>query len=220
MRLSTPSVPLVAGLLCVTACGGNASVSTPPTPAPSVSIVHLSDDNHFTDARWASSDDLRITVHAYGQERRVLTSGDDFKPSWSKTGSLLTFFHALQYGAEFAQWKTKLCVIRADGTGLRELTNGSYADFNPTWTRDGTNLIIFNRYAVRGADANDIFFISPTGSVGDEVRVSNPDNRYEWGFSGLRDGRLFIDRVSWATAPPQARSFLLTPNPGGIGTYE
>lgn len=50
--------------------------------------------------------------------------------------------------------------------------------------------------------------------------VSDPANGYEWGFSGLRDGRIFIDRVSWATSPPTARSFLLTPRPGAVGVYE
>ncbi len=208
-----------AALLFLCACAGSAP--SPSAPGPdSPSIVQMTNETHLTDARWAASDELRITIHAYGQEPRRLTSGDDFKPSWSRTGSMLTFFHALRYGAEFAAWKTKLCVIRSDGSGLRELSDGSYADFNPTWTRDGSNLVIFNRYAVHGSDSNDIFLIAPDGQVGDEVRVSNPDNRYEWAFSGLRDGRLVIDRVSWATSPPLARSFLLTPRPGRVGTYE
>jgi Tol biopolymer transport system component len=181
----------------------------------------MSDDTHVTDARWVSSDNLRVTVNAYGQERRFLTSGyNDFKPTWSQSGGRLAFFRALQYGSEFAQWKTKLCTIRVDGTAFRELSTGQYADFNPTWTRDGTNLIILNRYAVRGSTSNDVYLVSPDGVIGEELLVSNPQNGYEWAFSGLKDGRLFIDRVSWASATPLARSFLLTPRPGGIGTYE
>jgi len=133
---------------------------------------------------------------------------------------MLTFFRALRYGSSFADWKSKLCVIRADGTGFRELTTGDHADFNPTWTRDGTNQIIFNRYAVGGSDRNDVYLIAPEGRIGDEVLVSNPQNRYEWAFSGLRDGRIFIDRVTWGSGAPVARSFLLTPSPGRAGVYE
>jgi Tol biopolymer transport system component len=205
-----------AAVLWAVACGSGGAPPPDPTPLPA-----LPPTGHATDERWASSDDLRITVNQYGRDRLFLTQGhDDFKPSWSKTGSMLTFFRVVSYGPTFAQWQTKLCVIHADGTGFRELSDGRYADFNPTWTRDGTDRIILNRYAVGGSDRNDIYLVSPTGNIGDEVRISNPENRYEWGFSGLRDGRIFIDRVVWGAGAPVARSFLLTPRPGGVGLYE
>jgi Tol biopolymer transport system component len=216
-----PGLVAAAGaglILTLAACGQNPQ---PLAEAVDASVVKLLDDPHVTDARWVSSDNLRVTINGYGQPRLFLTTGfDDFKPTWSQAGGRLAFFRMVQYGAEFAAWKTKLCTIRVDGTGLRELSTGRWADFNPTWTRDGTNQIIFNRYAVRGSTTNDLYLISPDGSIGDEVLVSNPANGYEWGFSGLRDGRIFIDRVSWATNPPVARSFLLTPRPGGVGFYE
>ena len=193
-------------------CGIGATVRTGSPVTPPGTPV--------TTDRWASSDDLRITINAYNQPKLYLTDGDDFKPSWSQTGSMLTFFHSLQYGSSFFQWKTKLCVIRTDGSGARALSNGQYADFNPTWTRDGTNQIIFNRYAPRGDTSNDIYLISPQGSVGDERLVSNPQNGYEWAFSGLKDGRIFIDRVQWLALGAVARSFLLTPQPGSVGIYE
>jgi Tol biopolymer transport system component len=203
------------------ACGSDPQPPATAAPAATSSIVRLLDDPHVTDARWVSSDNLRVTINRYGEARLFLTTGfDDFKPTWSQSGGRLAFFRTLQYGPDFAGWKTKLCTIRVDGTGFRELSPGRWADFNPTWTRDGTNQIIFNRYAVRGSTSNDTYLISPDGSIGDEVLVSNPANGYEWGFSGLRDGRIFMDRVSWATSPPTARSFLLTPRPGGVGLYQ
>jgi Tol biopolymer transport system component len=193
-------------------CGVGATVQTLPPITPTGPPI--------TTAPWASSYNWRIAISAYGQPRLVLTDGDDFKPSWSQTGSLLTFFHTMQYGDTFDAWKTKLCVIGADGSNPRILSNGQYADFNPTWTRDGTNQIIFNRYAVRGSTSNDIYLISPQGSVGDEVLVSTPSNGYEWAFSGLKDGRIFIDRIVWTSTGAMAQSFLLTPHPGGTPTYE
>jgi Tol biopolymer transport system component len=202
-------------------CGGeDASVAGGATSGEP-SVVQMTSDSHVTDVRWVSSDNLRVTINAYGQARRFLTTGhDDYKPTWSQSGGRLAFFRALQYGSEFAAWKTKLCTIRVDGSGFRELSAGQYADFNPTWTRDGTNLIILNRYAVRGSTSNDIYLVSPDGQIGEETLISNPQNGYEWGFSGLRDGRIFMDRVSWGSGTAVARSFLLTPRPGSTGIYE
>ncbi len=52
--------------------------------------------------------------------------------------------------------------------------------------------------------------------------MSDPRNGYEWAFSGLKDGRIFIDRVSFhgGAAPATARSFLLSPRPGGTAIYQ
>ncbi len=234
-RLGTIGIVGLAMVL-MAGCGGGNSPS--PTPSPSgsnpattskVCGVGASVQNgpvltpvspQLTPDRWASSDNLRIAINAYGQRKLILTDGDDFKPSWSQTGSMLTFFHTMQYGGTFDAWKTKLCVIGADGSGARILSNGQYADFNPSWTRDGTNRIIFNRYAARGSTSNDIYLISPQGSVGDEVLVSTPGNGYEWAFSGLKDGRIFMDRVVWNGSVASAQSFLLTPHPGGVPVYE
>jgi hypothetical protein len=196
-----------------TACGGGSAVHTGPAGPSPVGTPGVT-------ARWAASDNYQITINATDQPKLYLTYSDDFKPSWSQTGAMLTYFHALHYGNTFDQWKTGLCVIHADGTQATALSNGAYADFNPTWTRDGTNQIIFNRYAVRGSTSNDIYLISPQGTVGSEVLVSTPGNGYEWAFSGLKDGRIFIDRVDWSTGQAVASSFLLTPNPGGTPTYE
>ena len=198
--------PSLAGV-----CGGAGARTGSPLSPPASPV---------TTDRWVDSDNLRITINAWDRPKVYLTEGNDFKPVWSKTGGLITFFHALRYGSSFDQWKTRLCVIRADGTGARVLSNGQFADFNPTWTRDGTNRILFNRYAARGSTSNDIYLIAPDASIGDEVLVSNPANGYEWGFSGLRDGRIFMDRVQWTGSGATARSFLLTARAGGVGVYE
>lgn len=175
-------------------------------------------DAAVTGERWACSTDLNITIHSPTEPPlKLTTSRNDFKPSWSPDGSMLTFFRAEKYGSEFKDWRSMICVINADGTGFRELTSAEYPNFNPTWTRDGSNRIVFNRFSPHGDSRNQVYWISPTASPGDEELISDPDYPYfEWVHSGLRDGRLFVDRYRGAAF----QSFLLTPNPGGPGLYE
>lgn len=170
------------------------------------------------DQRWASSTDLNITLHsATGSGPQLTRSYNDFKPSWSPDGTMLTFFRAKKYGADFKDWRSMICVINADGTGFRELTSAEYPNFNPTWTRDGSNRIIFNRFSPHGDSRNQVYWCDPTASPGDETLISDPDYLYfEWANSGLRDGRIFVDRQTDAGF----QSFLLTPDPGKPGRYE
>ncbi len=187
--------------------GASESVSNPVTPG-----------SFKFEERWASSENLEITINQHNAQKITVTSGHkDFKPSWSKTGDKLTFFRRFSRSGGFNTWRTKICVVNIDGTGLRELTTGDYPDLNPTWTRDGSNMIIFNRYSTVPAYKNQIFMISPDGKVGDERLVSHPSNAYyEWAMSTLKDGRIFMDR----TDSDFAKSFLLTPDPGKLGKYE
>ncbi len=224
----------MGALILECACGGTTSLTSPnnnpPQPTTSkecgvgATVQTLPalpvTGTPITTARWASSYNWRIAITASGQPRLVLTDGDDFKPSWSQSGSLITFFHTMQYGDTFDAWKTKLCVIGADGSNPRILSTGAYADFNPSWARDGTNQIIFNRYAARGSTSNDIYLMSPQGAIGDEKLVSTPANGYEWAFSGLKDGRIFMDRVVWTASGASVQSFLMTPHLGGQPLYE
>lgn len=176
----------------------------------------------MTDERWVSSENLEICINTQDNERIILTTGfRDYKPSWSKRGDKITFFRLLVDGPSTLVWKTALCVINSDGTGFRELSDGSFADFNQTWTRDGSNLIIFNRLTNEGSTSeggvrNNIYLIDPDGAIGDEQLVSDVNQGYEWAFCGLKDGRIFIDRSNNL----EYKSYLLTPNPGNIGIYE
>lgn len=216
--------------LLVFACSGSGGGSDGDVDSASTNIDNRF--SHVTDERWVSSENLEITINAYNTPKIQLTSGhDDFKPVWSKTGDMITFFRAIfvpDYGTDFKFYRTKLCVINADGTGYKELTSGAYAHFNPTWTRDGSNQIIFNRSGGTNEieNRNRIYLIDPNGPVGSEVLVSEPGYPHcEWAFSGLIDGRLFIDKfvvsLEGLSYRPQAvKSYLLTPNPGGTGIYE
>ena len=200
---------LIVALMILNACSTDDSESV---------VIPITPGNLKFEERWASSENLQITINQQNTHTITVTSGhQDYKPSWSKTGDMLTFFRFVSKGRGFHTWRTKICVVNIDGTEFRELTNGDYPHFNPTWTRDGSNMIIFNRHSTERGWKNQIFMIPPDGTVGDEQLVSHPSNAYyEWAFSALKDGRIFIDRKG----SDFAKSFLLTPDPGKLGKYE
>jgi hypothetical protein len=144
-----------------------------------------------------------------------LTEVDDYKPVYSADGTQVAFFRVFDYGdGRIPSYKTKICVMDADGSNVRELTVGEHADFNPYWTRDGTNQITFTRFTI--PFSQKIYRISPDGEPGDEVLISRPEPDYfEFGYSSLEDGRMLIRRDF-----PRLGYHLMTPNPGGMPTYE
>lgn len=161
--------------------------------------------------RWVSSTNcveraLCITLHD-GDKLKVLSEGkkgeyNNHKPVWSKTGDNITWFRATN-GSDagaFQKYKTHICVIKADGSGFRKLVDDTNANLNPTWTRDGSNKIIFNRFHKTGLGIK-IFRISPDGQMNSEELITAPDRagmlKYEWAESGLKDGRIFIWRINW-----------------------
>jgi hypothetical protein len=157
---------------------------------------------------------FRIAVNnSESSDIEWLTNGerDDYKPAYSPDGSKITFFRVFDYGTGFlANWKSKLCVMNADGSDVRELTAGEYLDATPYWTRDGTNRIVFHRLD----QGHKIYITSPDASVGDEQLISDPDF-WDRPWSSLADGRILVSREL-----PYLAHFLLTPNEGGTPIYE
>lgn len=130
----------------------------------------------------------------------------NFKPNFSPDGSRLTFFRRYAVNGPCCEtWRSSICVMNADGTGLHEIIDGE-PSFNtePYWSRNGSNLISFNRMNVPDAgpcwnDAN--------GQPGAEQRLA------PWGWinSHLADGRVFIQRGG--------KSFLAAPSGNGKASY-
>ncbi len=159
---------------------------------------------------------------------RITQEWPDFKPSWSPDGEWIVFFRIVNSPKlNIPEWKTKICVIRPNGTDLRDITDGTHNDLNPTWTRDGSNNIIINRCDF---GKSHIYFSTPHSKPGDEKLISNPDFM-EFAHCGMKDGRIIImttngvDKSYFEStgekglfSPPYVR--LLTPDPGKIGKYE
>jgi Tol biopolymer transport system component len=158
-----------------------------------------------------------IHVGVPGQpEGKPLTTGHwDFKPSWSKAGNKLVCFRRLKNDPVTVNWLSAIFLINVDGTGFHQLSDGTCTDFNPTWTRDGTNTPLWNRKN----PATGGFYIMASqvgGKPGEETALT--DARYSsWVHSALSDGRLFV-----ASAPPKLGRgyYLMTPNPGGEPKFE
>ncbi len=149
----------------------------------------------------------------------------DYKPITSPDGSLIAFFRvtngADKETGDVSLWKSKICVMNADGTNVRELTGDDDFNGNLHWTRDGTNRITWWRITNLSGLANDyskvkIWRTHPDARPGEEEMLSDPDDPpyfREFGYSHLRDGRLFMRRGS-------KKYFLMTPDPVGSPTYE
>ena len=196
-RLTAGSIPLLLIMQCVADCGA--------------------EDVTQTDQRGVYSVGGQLHVNTFGTpEQQPITSGHrDMKASWSKTGDKIVFFRVTRLALKIARWKTAICVINSDGTGFRALTDGSHSDFNPTWTRDGKNRIVFSRYHSR-EKRSEIYVTTADAARGDEQRVSDPAHS-EYAFSCLQDGRIFV--LSRRENAGE-QYFLLTPGKDGEGTYE
>jgi hypothetical protein len=125
-------------------------------------------------------------------EGQPLTRGHvDFKPSWSKTGDMLVCFRRTQDDPVTANWKSAIFVIGADGDGFHLLSDGTRTDFNPTWTRDGSNTPIWNR---KNAKTGGYYVMQSKagGQPGEELAITD-EKFHSWAHSCLMDGRILVN---------------------------
>lgn len=166
-------------------------------------------------ASYYKDGEIHITVLGTPETKAVTRGHWDFKPSWSVTGDHLVFFRRLKNDPEVNNWITALCIINTDGTGFHQLSDGTFTDFNPTWTRDGTNTPVWNR-KVPGKVSYYIMAGRIGGKPGEEVALTDK-SYHSWVHSAVRDGRLLVS----STHPKQGRGYyLMTPKPGGEPKFE
>ncbi|MFZ4767966.1 MAG: hypothetical protein ACOYMN_23705, partial [Roseimicrobium sp.] len=129
-------------------------------------------------ASYYKDGEIHITVLGQPEGKAITTGHWDFKPSWSKTGDHLVFFRRLKNDPVVSNWITQLCIINADGTGFHVLSDGTFTDFNPTWTRDGKNTPVWNRKN-KGKGGYTIMAGKIGGKPGEEIALTDP-NAHAW----------------------------------------
>jgi ankyrin repeat protein len=171
----------------------------------------------LTALKGAYARDGRIHVGMFGApDGKPLTTGPaDMKPSWSNTSGKLVFFRVTKFAPEVIDWTTAICVVNVDGTGFRKLTDGTYTDFNPTWTRDGTEKAVFSRRKP-GPPSFTIHMAAAGANPGDEYAVSDA-GLSTYAYTCLKDGRIFVSCWDYPSGPGY---FLMTPSPDGQPKYE
>jgi TolB protein len=91
---------------------------------------------------------------------RVLSEGAaDRAPAYSPNGRLIAFEGQREPGEPQG---THIYLMRADGSGVRRLTAGTFYDSDPTFSPDGKE-IVFGRSPVNSSRASHLFEVSTSG---------------------------------------------------------
>lgn len=176
---------IVMGNVSQVECREDKTSSTDILPHRWVSSVSLADES-----------ELCIAIHD-GKDINLITKGfRDHKPVCSKENGMITFIRTAGDSdtKKFHKWRANVCVINSDGTGFKELTDNSEAYLNPTWTKDGSNRIIFNQLTKSGLGIK-FFWTRPGAEKGSAELLSKP-YFVEWAECGLEDGRILTWRLN------------------------
>ena len=106
-----------------TMLAGGGGINVSPTFSPDGSrMAYVSDQG--------GARSIYVTSSSGGTGSRLATGTD---PAWSPTGEFIAFVTR----------ETDVCIIRPDGTGFRQLTNGQGLNMRPSFSPDG-RLIVFS----------------------------------------------------------------------------
>ncbi|HEY4356296.1 MAG TPA: hypothetical protein VGN16_11150 [Acidobacteriaceae bacterium] len=103
----------------------NQSRNFDPTISPDGKTMLFASDRNGRPEQWLSQAD--------GSHSRPLLANSPFQSGlarWSPDGSQI----AMECQVDR---RSHICLIRADGSGLRQLTDGNASEFHPTWSHDG-----------------------------------------------------------------------------------
>ncbi len=95
-------------------------------------------------------------------DRLLLEYGGDQGAAYSPDGTKIAFMN--NYDGDY-----EICVMNADGTGVRQLTKNSSTDTYPTWSPDGTKIAFASN---RDGDV-DIWVMNADGSQ--QTNITNDD---------------------------------------------
>ena len=180
---------LITVCLCLpvllSACRGDGS------PRPDLIFVSTRDGDYAVYA-----------MNADGGRQKRLTKADvdttspagiffQTDPAWSPNGADIAF-------SSKRSGRSAIYVMRADGTGTKELTAGA-DDIHPTWSPDGKRLAFerTKKIYVVGADGNDVHIVSK-GAANDGDPAWSPDGKW---IAFVRKQPGSVEREIWIMRP-------------------
>ena len=133
----------------------------------------------FTSHAAADDHNNAVTTEIYmlaqnrkGKPVRLTDNAEEERaPSWSPDGTRIVY--CCRKGSperEGGIGSFEICVMNADGTGQRRLTNNRIGDLTPTWSPDGAKIMFHRR--VGGSGQFQLFLINADGTG--ERQVTNP----------------------------------------------
>jgi Tol biopolymer transport system component len=199
-------------LFLTAALAAPAQAAFPGKPGPLVySRVNLNE----------SGDTGGLVLHGPRQKqapRHLTLDPGDGEPSFSANGRLVAFAGNRDPGAPMSTGR-HIYVIKADGTGLRQLTSGTSFDENPAFSPDGTQ-VVFDRRP--GVGRSHLFIVNldgsglrqlTSGSFNDSEPVFTPNGK-RIVFVSDRDHDVKTDRSDiFAMAPSGANQRVLIDGP-------
>jgi len=178
----------------------------------------------FATTRQDPSNDVWL-MDPDGRNPRPLVeqTGIDEYPTWSPDGSRLAFQCTLGTIMSNRVGDFEVCVVNADGTGLRRITDAPGISAAGGWSPDGS-LIVFNsnrdQAPANFSSCGDIFVVQPDGA---ELRKVTDGSFLDCVSQWASDGHIFFssDRRDpggetdiWVMNPDGTDATLLTPFPG------
>jgi TolB protein len=131
------------------------------------------------------------TIRPGGEGLRILTDNavDDREPDWSPDGQTIVFSRFDQ-----DQRTARLCLIGADGSGERFLTDpDTFQDTSPAWSPDGTQIAF-----LRSSSTPYTYWLMVVGSDGNDLRALSNEpvgpGRISWSPDGrfIAGGNIYV----------------------------
>jgi TolB protein len=148
-RLALCSIALAATLTT------GAAAPAAPSATPGV-------NGHLLVATGHRHDMSLFAMQPRSGDRLLLEYGSDQAAAYSPDGTKIAFMN--NYDGDY-----EICVMNADGTGIKQLTHNSAVDAYPAWSPDGTKIAFAS---LRDGDV-DIYVMNADGS--DQTNITNED---------------------------------------------
>jgi TolB protein len=195
--------------LALPACGLLALVAAAPAPA---AFPGAPGPIAYSRATFDESGDSGGLL-AHGPRKRdapvALTENPtDVSPSYSPDGQLIVF--AGNHDPGLAPQGSHIYVMKRDGSGVRQLTSGSFYDSNPSFSPNG-KLVVFDRGGLQGR-ITQIFSVSIDGGA---VRAISDEAGSDYDPTFTPDGKRIVFVSNRMTSGHTDRSNILSMRPDG-----